>query len=95
MHGRPIEMEVTELLESAVEATPPSPSAPPLSSTAPPAPVIPVPTLAPPPAREPEVEAPDVTAPPTSEPLFTIKVWQLGSAVIAVMLVLLYALGIL
>jgi hypothetical protein len=90
---------IPELLEPAASATPatPSPSAPPLSSTPTPAPIIPVPTLAPPPVRAPEVEveAHTMTATPTSEPLFTIKVWQLGFAVIAVMLALLYALGIL
>jgi hypothetical protein len=87
---------IPELLEPAAAASP-SPSAPPLSSTPPPAPIIPVPTLAPPPVRAPEVEveAHTMTATPTSEPLFTIKVWQLGFAVIAVMLALLYALGIL
>lgn len=86
---------IPELLESAAQATP-SPAAPPLSSTPPPAPeIIPVPTLAPPPVRAPEVEAHVMTVTSTSEPLFTIKVWQLGFAVIAVMLVALYALGIL
>lgn len=81
-----------DLLEPAA----PSPTAPPLSSTPPPAPIIPVATLAPPPVRAPEVEveAHAMTMTPTSEPLFTIKVWQLGSAIIAVMLALLYALGI-
>jgi hypothetical protein len=83
---------------TASPAAPPLSSTPPpapVSSTPPPAPVIPVPTLAPPPVRAPEVEAHVIEATPTSEPLFTIKVWQLGSAVIAVMLVLLYALGLL
>jgi hypothetical protein len=57
-----------------------------VSTLAPPLPPLP---------SMPEIKAPDVAPPPTSEPLFTIKVWQLGSAVIAVMLALLYALGIL
>jgi hypothetical protein len=46
-----------------------------------------VPTfLAPPPVRVPEVEA---HGEPVAEPLFTVKVWQLGFAVI-VLLALLY-----
>jgi hypothetical protein len=46
-----------------------------------------VPTLlAPPPVRAPEVEA---HGEPVAEPLFTVKVWQLGVAVI-VLLALLY-----
>jgi hypothetical protein len=91
---------ITELLEPAVQETP-APAAPPLSSTPPPAPappreITPVPTLAPPPVRAPEVEAhASVPATPTADPLFTIKVWQLGFAVIVVMLAVLYALGIL
>jgi hypothetical protein len=66
---------------------------------------VPAPILPPPPARAPEVEEHlpraaaveehDETATTVAAPLFTIKVWQLGFAVIAVMLGLLYALGIL
>ena len=74
-----------------------APEAPPVSSR--PAPVavpayVPPPTLAPPPVRAPEVEAHATTAKPRAEPLFTVKVWQLGFAVIAVMLAALYALGV-
>jgi hypothetical protein len=86
---------IPEPLEPAAQGTP-FPAAPPLSSRPAPAPeIIPVPTLAPPPVRAPEVETHVMTATPTSEPLFTVKVWQLGFAVIAVMLAALYALGIL
>jgi hypothetical protein len=77
-------------------ATPPpaSPTAPPLSSTPPPAPApAPVPTfLAPPPVRAPEVV---VHAEPAAEPLFTVKVWQLGFAVIVLLVAFLYIVGIL
>ena len=69
----------------------PAPVADPAPVSAPTPVYVPVATLAPPPARAPEVE---VHVGPVAEPLFTIKVWQLGSAVIAVMLVALYALGI-
>ena len=86
--------------------SPPSQAAPPLSSrTAPPlsarpAPtpeVPPAPTLGPPPVSEPAppVAAPVTNAAPATEPLFTIKVWQLGIVVFVVLLALLYALGIL
>jgi hypothetical protein len=51
-----------------------------------------VPTfLAPPPVRAPEVEA---HGEPVAEPLFTVKVWQLGFAVIVLLAALLYFLGI-
>ena len=56
---------------------------------------VPPPTLAPPPVRAPEVQAHVHTAELSSEPLFTVQVWQLGFAVIVVMAVLLYALGLL
>ena len=73
---------------------PSSPTAPPLSSI--PAPVstyVPPPTLAPPVVRVSEVEA-HVHVEPAAEPLFAIKVWQLGFAVIVVMAAALYFLGI-
>jgi hypothetical protein len=76
------------------QATPPaSPVAPPVSSTPAPAPVnVHVPTfLAPPPVRAPEVDAHVTTV---AEPLFTVKVWQLGFAVIVLLAALLYFLGI-
>jgi hypothetical protein len=89
-------------------ATSPSPAAPPVSSrpapplSTTPAPlpqVIPVPTLsAPPPISEPVAEpaaAPVTASAPEPEPLFTVKVWQLGLVVFVVLLALLYALGIL
>jgi hypothetical protein len=87
---------IPELLETAQAA--PAPSAPPLSSTPPPA-VVPVSTLAPPPVRAPEtveadVEAHAVPLTPVSEPLFTLKVWQLGFAVIVVMAILLHFAGL-
>jgi hypothetical protein len=84
---------IPELLETAQAA--PAPSAPPISSTPPPA-VVPVSTLAPPPVRAPEadVEAHAVPVTPASEPLFTLKVWQLGFAVIVVMAILLHFVGL-
>jgi hypothetical protein len=83
--------------ELLMQATPPpaSPGPPPLSSTPAPAPPppAPVPTfLAPPPVRAPEVET-DVE--PLAEPLFTVKVWQLGFAVIVLLVAFLYIVGIL
>jgi hypothetical protein len=50
--------------------------------------------LAPPPVRAPDVEAHAQTAEPVSQPLFTVKVWQLGFAVIVVMALLLHFAGL-
>jgi hypothetical protein len=66
---------------------------PPVSPTPPPVPVtvyVP-PLLAPPAVPAPDVEAHGVTV---AEPLFTVKVWQLGFAVIVLLAALLYFLGI-
>jgi hypothetical protein len=85
-------------------ATSPSPAAPPVSSRPLPpattaAPIIPAPAVPPSPlvfepVPEPVAVEP-VTAPsPAPEPLFTIKVWQLGLVVFVVLLALLYVAGI-
>jgi hypothetical protein len=56
---------------------------------------VPAPNLPPPPVRVPVVEQAAPAATPDAEPLFTVKVWQLGLVVFVVLLALLYALGIL
>ena len=85
------------------QAAPPPPlssrTAPPLSSRpAPPPEAPPAPSLDPlPPVNEPatSVARPAPKPLPETEPLFTIKVWQLGLVLFVVLLALLYVLGIL
>ncbi len=86
--------------ERAVPAAPPVSSRPaPVAAPAPapaPAPVyVPPPVLAPPSVSPVDVEAHVQPAEPVAEPLFTIKVWQLGFAVIVVLALLLHFAGIL
>ena len=74
-----------------------APAVPPVSSR--PAPVavsayVPPPVLAPPPVSAPKVEVHAEPAEPVAEPLFTIKVWQLGFTVIVVLALLLHFAGL-
>jgi pyruvate dehydrogenase E2 component (dihydrolipoamide acetyltransferase) len=81
-------------------SAPPAPTAaaapvPAPEPVAAPAPVyVPAPILAPPPVMAAEVEAHVHGAAPVAEPLFTIKVWQLGFAVIVVLALLLHFAGL-
>jgi hypothetical protein len=97
-----LQMGTNDLLPPA---TSPTPAAPPVSSRPLPPPTTstpqpaPLPTVPPSPlvfepVPEPVAVEPVTAPPPAPEPLFTIKVWQLGVVVFVVLLALLYFAGI-